>query len=54
MLLKGVGGLEKALQGLCNSAQRGSQIKSVSSVGNIFAVVSAGHNGYVLPTQVTT
>lgn len=49
-----MGGLEKALQRLCTSAQHGNQIKRVSSVANMLAVDGAGQNGYVLPTQVAT
>lgn len=49
-----MGGLEKALQRLCTSAQHGSQIKRVSSVGNMLAVDGAGQKGCVLPTQVAT
>lgn len=49
-----MGGLEKALQRLCTSAQHGSQIKRVSSVGNMLAVDGAGQKGCVLPTQLAT
>jgi len=53
-LLKSVGGLEKAVQHLCTSAQHGSQIKRVSNEGNMLAMDGARQNGYVLPTQVAT